>query len=136
MRIRQSTAIASQTPTTPSPSGWIANQTRPMRSPHMPMMLTRRAKRTSPEARKIPPAITVKLKKISVVAATKRVRVPSATTSGSGLNRWMIGPENRATGTQARTMTIEPIQLIRTAKRSARSVRCAPSACPTSAVAV
>ena len=102
----------------------------------MPMMLTRREKRTSPEPRLIPPAMTVKLKKISVAAAINKVWLPSAITSGSRLNRLMMGRENMATGTQAAMITAEPIQQIRNAKRSAKSFRPAPSACPTRAVAV
>ena len=101
MRMKQSAAMASHTPVTPSARGWIASHTRPIRSPHIPMMLTRREKRTSPEPRLMPPAMTVKLKKISVAAAINSVLLPKAMTSGSRLNRLMMGRENMATGTQA-----------------------------------
>ena len=93
MRMKQSAAMASHTPVTPSASGWIASHTRPIRSPHIPMMLTRREKRTSPEPRLMPPAMTVKLKKISVAAAINSVLLPRAMTSGSRLNRLMMGLE-------------------------------------------
>ena len=84
----------------------------------------------------MPPAMTVKLKKISVAAAINSVLLPRAMTSGSRLNRLMIGPEKMATGTQAAIITTEPIQQMRKANRSARSLRPAPRAWPTSAVAV
>ena len=84
----------------------------------------------------MPPAMTVKLKKISVAAAINSVLLPRAMTSGYRLNRLMMGLEKMATGTQAAIITTEPIQQMRKANRSARSLSPAPRAWPTSAVAV
>ncbi len=82
----------------------------------------------------MPPAMTVKLKKISVAAAINSVLLPRAMTSGSRLNRLMMGLEKMATGTQAAIITAEPIH----ADAEGEPVRQIPasgtSACPTSAV--
>ena len=79
-RMKQSTSMAIHTPVTPRFRILVAIQTIPIRRPHMPRMLIIREKFTSPEPRQIPPAITVKLKKISVAAAMRSVMRPRAIT--------------------------------------------------------
>ena len=102
----------------------------------MPITLTSREKRTSPAPRQMPQAMTKKLKKISVAAAINSVCAPRTATSGSLVNKRMMGPDQMATGIHTITMTADPMRQMERAKRSARSFLPAPRDWPIRAVAV